>query len=111
MYESVERSLNKLKESLDAGLHLNNPATMGKKIENYEAKKVHYGPAIERVLSIIEKGVKDRLTVNGEILRLHSDMQHKWDTLKEQMNDLDSNTISGSTSELSYSYQQTSKTI
>ncbi|PQE19963.1 hypothetical protein CJF31_00006506 [Rutstroemia sp. NJR-2017a BVV2] len=89
MYESVERSLNKLKESLDAGVHLNNPATMGKKIENYEAKKVHYGPAIERVLSIIEKGVKDRLTVNGEILRLHSDMQHKWDTLKEQMNELD----------------------
>ncbi|KAM3089187.1 hypothetical protein ACMFMG_000798 [Clarireedia jacksonii] len=89
MYESVERSLNKLTESLDAGVHLNNPATMSKKIENYEAKKVHYGPAIERVLSIIEKGVKDRLTVNGEILRLHSDMQHKWDTLKEQMNELD----------------------
>jgi len=50
---------------------------------------MHYGPAIERVLSIIEKGVKDRLTVNGEILRLHSDMQRKWETLKEQMNELD----------------------
>ncbi|KAJ8069939.1 hypothetical protein OCU04_000347 [Sclerotinia nivalis] len=89
MYESVERSCAKLKESLDNGVHLNNPATMGKKIESYEAKKVHYGPAIERVLSIIEKGVKDRLTVNGEILRLHSDMQQKWDSLKDQMNELD----------------------
>ncbi|QSZ35441.1 hypothetical protein DSL72_008311 [Monilinia vaccinii-corymbosi] len=89
MYESVERSCAKLKESLDNGVHLNNPATMGKKIESYEAKKMHYGPAIERVLSIIEKGVKDRLTVNGEILRLHSDMQRKWDSLKGQMNELD----------------------
>ncbi|KAF7958451.1 hypothetical protein EAE96_001999 [Botrytis aclada] len=89
MYESVERSCAKLKESLDTGVHLNNPATMGKKIESYEAKKMHYGPAIERVLSIIEKGVKDRLTVNGEILRLHSDMQQRWDSLKDQMNELD----------------------
>ena len=89
MYESVERSLSKLRECVDQGLHLNNPSTMGKKIESYEAKKTHYGPAIERVLSIIEKGVKDRLTVNGEILRLHSDMQHKWEKLKEQLHELD----------------------
>ncbi|TAQ90479.1 hypothetical protein B7494_g1177 [Chlorociboria aeruginascens] len=89
LYESVDRSLKKLKEAVDAGEHLENPAATGKKIESYEAKKVHYGPAIERVLSIIEKGVKDRLTVNGEILRLHSDMQHKWDALKEQMNEMD----------------------
>jgi hypothetical protein len=89
MYESVDRSLTKLKEAVDGGVHLNNPATMGKKIESYEAKKMHYGPAIDRVLSIIEKGVKDRLTVNGEILRLHSDMQHKWEALQEQMHDLD----------------------
>ena len=89
MYESVDRSLVKLKESVENGTHLNNPASMGKKIESYEAKKMHYGPAIERVLSIIDKGVQDRLTVNGEITRLHSDMQRKWDTLKEQMNELD----------------------
>ena len=89
MYESVDRSLTKLREAVDSGVHLNNPATMGKKIESYEAKKMHYGPAIDRVLSIIEKGVKDRLTVNGEILRLHSDMQHKWEALKDQMHELD----------------------
>lgn len=89
MYESVDRSLVKLKESIENGSHLNNPASMGKRIESYEAKKMHYGPAIERVLSIIDKGLKDRLTVNGEITRLHSDMQRKWDTLKEQMNELD----------------------
>ncbi|KUJ22601.1 KAR9-domain-containing protein [Mollisia scopiformis] len=89
MYESVDRSVVKLKEAVDAGTHLENPASMGKKIESYEAKKLHYGPAIERVLSIIERGVKDRLTVNGEILRLHSEMQRKWEALKEQMAELD----------------------
>jgi hypothetical protein len=91
MYESVDRSVVKLKEAVDAGGHLENPASMAKKIESYEAKKMHYGPAIERVLSIIERGVKDRLTVNGEILRLHSEMQKKWQNLKTQMTSLDAN--------------------
>lgn len=89
MYESVDRSLVKLKEAVDAGVQLQNPALMGKKIESYENKKMHYGPAIERVLSIIERGVKDRLTVNGEIVRLHSEMQRKWEALKEQISELD----------------------
>lgn len=91
MYESVDRSVVKLKEALDAGAHLENPAVMSKKIESYEAKRTHYGPAIERVLGIIERGVKDRLTVNGEILRLHSEMQKKWEDLKQEMTDLDAN--------------------
>lgn len=89
MYESVERSVSKLNESVDADVHLNNPATMAKRIESYEDKKMHYGPAIEKVLAIVEKGVKDRLTVNGEILRLHSEMERKWSTIKEQMSELD----------------------
>lgn len=89
MYESVERSLAKLKEGVDAGMHLTNQPVMAKKIESYEAKKTHYGPAIERVLLIIDRGVKDRLTVNGEILRLHAEMQTKWEGLKNQMADMD----------------------
>ncbi|KAK3695329.1 cortical protein KAR9-domain-containing protein [Podospora appendiculata] len=89
MYESVERGAARLKEAIDAGMHLTNQPMMSKTIENYEAKKTHYGPAIERVLSIIDKGVKDRLTVNGEILRLHTEMQAKWQELRERMADLD----------------------
>lgn len=90
MYESVERSVARLREGLDAGMHLTNQPMMSKKIESYEAKKTHYGPAIERVLGIIDKGVKDRLTVNGEILRLHAEMQGKWQDLKENMAEIDS---------------------
>ncbi len=89
MYESVERSVARLKEAVDAGMHLTNQPMMSKKIESYEAKKTHYGPAIERVLGIIDKGVKDRLTVNGEILRLHAEMQVKWEELKERMAEMD----------------------
>ncbi|KAI1436733.1 KAR9-domain-containing protein [Xylaria sp. CBS 124048] len=89
LVESVDRSMAKLRESVDQGLHLSNPPVMGKKIENYEAKKMHYGPAIERVLSIIDKGVKDRLTVNGEILRFHTEIQSRWEDLKQQMTDMD----------------------
>lgn len=85
MIDSVDRSMAKLREAADQGLQLSSPTAMGKKIENYEAKKVHYGPAIERVLSIIDKGVKDRLTVNGEILRLHNELQSRWEELRESM--------------------------
>ncbi|KAI0470283.1 KAR9-domain-containing protein [Xylaria cf. heliscus] len=90
LVESVDRSMMKLRESVDQGLQFSNPPVMGKKIENYEAKKMHYGPAIERVLSIIDKGVKDRLTVNGEILRFHTEIQSRWEDLKRQMRDIDS---------------------
>ncbi|KAI8965260.1 KAR9-domain-containing protein [Daldinia sp. FL1419] len=85
MIESVDRSMGKVYEAVDQGLHHSNPTTMSKKIENYEAKKMHYGPAIERVLSIIDKGVKDRLTVNGEILRLHNELEAKWEEVRESM--------------------------
>ncbi|WYZ34812.1 hypothetical protein EsH8_I_001088 [Colletotrichum jinshuiense] len=89
MIESVERSMIKLRDAVDTGLHLSSPPTMSKKIESYDAKKTHYGPAIERVLAIIDKGVKDRLTVNGEILRLHAEMQSKWDSIKDEMREMD----------------------
>jgi hypothetical protein len=89
MYESVERSVARLKEAVEAGMHLTNQPMMSKKIESYDAKKTHYGPAIERVLAIIDKGVKDRLTVNGEILRLNTEMQAKWEELKDRMADMD----------------------
>ncbi|KAI0409670.1 KAR9-domain-containing protein [Xylaria palmicola] len=89
LVESVDRSMTKLRESVEQRLQFSNPPAMGKKIENYEAKKMHYGPAIERVLSIIDKGVKDRLTVNGEILRFHTEIQCRWEDLKRQMKDID----------------------
>ena len=89
MCESISRSFVKLKEGIDTGEHQFNMAGLGKKIESFEAKVQHYGPAIERVLAIIDKGVLDRLTVNGEILRLQSDMKRRWAALQEDVRDME----------------------
>ncbi|TKA21821.1 hypothetical protein B0A50_08583 [Salinomyces thailandicus] len=89
MCDSIVRSYTKLREAIDLDeQHINAPA-YAKKVENYEAKKLHYGPAIERVLAIIDRGVLDRLTVNGEILRLQSDMKRRWQGLQVDMSDMD----------------------
>ncbi|KAK3068159.1 hypothetical protein LTR53_014494 [Teratosphaeriaceae sp. CCFEE 6253] len=89
MCESIARSYNKLRDGVDTGEHLKDPTSFTKKTENYEQKKIHYGPAIERVLAIIDRGVLDRLTVNGEILRLQSDMKRRWSALQADMRDMD----------------------
>ena len=74
MCESVERSISKVQEGIESGFHQSNPAAFANRVEGFQAKRMHYSPAIDRVLGIIRKGLKDRLTVNGEILRLQSDM-------------------------------------
>ncbi|KAF2457662.1 karyogamy protein, partial [Lineolata rhizophorae] len=89
MCESVSRSLAKLREAIEDGSHHTNLPATAKKIESYEAKKMHYGPAIERVLAIIDRGVNDRLTVNGEVLRLQADMRRRWEELGEEMKGMD----------------------
>lgn len=89
MCESVERSVSKLQEAIDGGIQHNNPAALTKRAENFEAKKVHYGSAIERVLSIIQKGINDRLTVNGEVIRLLADLRARYEALQDKMNAMD----------------------
>ncbi|KAJ3734979.1 hypothetical protein DFJ43DRAFT_1059886 [Lentinula guzmanii] len=41
--------------------------------DSFEAKKKHYMPATSKVLAIIDKGVRDRVTKNGETLRRHAE--------------------------------------
>ncbi|PGG97719.1 hypothetical protein AJ80_09654 [Polytolypa hystricis UAMH7299] len=89
MFESVERSVNKLQDAIDTGTHHSNPAGLVKKIESFEGKKKHYSPAIDRVLSIIQKGINDRLTVNGEIIRLLADLKARSESLQDRMAAMD----------------------
>ncbi|KAK2831964.1 hypothetical protein FQN49_006992, partial [Arthroderma sp. PD_2] len=89
MCESVERSVSKLQEAIEGGIQHNNPTALAKRAENFEAKKVHYGSAIERVLSIIQKGINDRLTVNGEIIRLLADLTARFDALQSAVHSMD----------------------
>ena len=89
MCESVGRGINKLCDALDGNTQPGIPAALSKKISDYEAKKNNYGPAIQKVLTVIDKGVKDRLTVNGEVLRIHSDTRALWAELEIQIKEVD----------------------
>jgi hypothetical protein len=90
MCESITRSFQKLHDSIDAHEIHTSPMAVKSKVENYEQKRRHYGPAIERVLAIIDRGVTDRLTVNGEILRLQGDMKRRWAVLQSSMREIQS---------------------
>lgn len=54
-------------------------------LESYEAKKKHYMPATSKVLSIIDRGVRDRVTKNGETLRRHSESAQRWTSLRDRI--------------------------
>ena len=89
MCDSVERSVTKVQEAVNDGFQRTNPGALAKRIESFEAKKMHYAPAITRVLGIIQKGLKDRLTVNGEILRLHTELSSRMRGLTDAMEGLE----------------------
>ena len=46
-------------------------------------------PATTKVLSIIDKGVQERVTKNGECLRRHAESTQRWHGLKERINRTD----------------------
>ncbi|KIY49982.1 hypothetical protein FISHEDRAFT_65078 [Fistulina hepatica ATCC 64428] len=54
-------------------------------LDSFEAKKKHYMPATSKVLSIIDKGVRDRVTKNGETLRRHAESAQRWKNLRERI--------------------------
>lgn len=112
MIESVERSLNKLRDAVnvweESGGRIDKD--LAQRMQNYEAKRVHYGvyillkglrlgkllmsfeqtgSAIDRALGLISKGVRDRITVNGEIIRLETAMRTRWKNLEASMADME----------------------
>lgn len=42
------------------------------------AKVKYYSPAVERVLKILGKGISERSTKNGEVLRKFGEMKNRW---------------------------------
>ncbi|CCM01805.1 uncharacterized protein FIBRA_03872 [Fibroporia radiculosa] len=58
-------------------------------LDSFEAKKKHYMPATAKVLSIIDKGVQDRVTKNGECLRRHAESTQRWRNLQERISRTD----------------------
>ncbi|KAJ3565796.1 hypothetical protein NP233_g7421 [Leucocoprinus birnbaumii] len=58
-------------------------------LDSYEAKKKHYMPATSKVLAIIDKGVQERVTKNGETLRRHAESAQRWRNLRERISRTD----------------------
>ncbi|KZV68219.1 hypothetical protein PENSPDRAFT_23549 [Peniophora sp. CONT] len=54
-------------------------------LDSFEAKKKHYMPTTTKVLGIIDKGVQDRVTKNGECLRRHGESTSRWKALRERI--------------------------
>lgn len=46
-------------------------------------------PSVSKILSVVDKGVRDRVTKNGECLRLHAEMRQRWHNLRERINRID----------------------
>lgn len=90
MIKSVKKSLDHVDEAVENNVHLRHSPSTTRKIEQYEARKQHYMPAIERVLLILDRGVKNRLTVNGEISRLEENIRSRWRTLQHEIKHMDS---------------------
>ncbi|PIL25147.1 hypothetical protein GSI_13036 [Ganoderma sinense ZZ0214-1] len=111
MMSSLEKAVNRCqdfmwqvqKRGLDENLNASNSSSAGRGdrtsvnyetfttlLESFEAKKKHYMPATTKVLSIIDKGVQDRVTKNGECLRRHAECTQRWRNLKERISRTDS---------------------
>ncbi|TBU42812.1 hypothetical protein BD309DRAFT_962108 [Dichomitus squalens] len=111
MMSSLEKAVNRCqdfmwqvqKRGLDENLNASNSSSSGRSdraslnyetfialLESFEAKKKHYMPATTKVLSIIDKGVQDRVTKNGECLRRHAECTQRWRNLKERISRTDS---------------------
>ncbi|CDO69635.1 hypothetical protein BN946_scf184851.g23 [Trametes cinnabarina] len=109
MMSSLEKAVNRCqdflwqvqKRGLDESLTASSVSSSGRSdkpltfetftaiVDSYEAKKKHYMPATTKVLSIIDKGVQDRVTKNGECLRRHAECSQRWRNLKERISRTD----------------------
>src|SRR5438552_10991785 len=54
-------------------------------IEHYFAKKTYYPAAINRVLGVLDRGYKHRVTFNGEIGRNYDDLCDRWNEIQCQI--------------------------
>lgn len=53
--------------------------------QSLHAKRSYYSPSCDRVLNILSKGIADRKTKNGEVLRKHGEMKLRWRNLLERI--------------------------
>ncbi|KAF2742669.1 karyogamy protein [Sporormia fimetaria CBS 119925] len=85
MYNSLMKSIQRLQQAIDE----NDEEKLGSRISTYKDKKEHYPPSMKRVLELIDIEMKNRSTVNGEILRIQQDVRQKVADLERETADMD----------------------
>jgi hypothetical protein len=83
MMDSVSRSM------LALNAYLPDSSPPFELIEHYLAKKTYYPTAINRVLGVLDRGYKHRVTFNGEIGRNYDDLRDRWVQIQCDMRKLD----------------------
>lgn len=86
MYDSLMKSIQRLRQAIDE----NDEEKLGSRISTYKDKREHYPPSMKRVLELIDIEMKNRSTVNGEILRIQQDVRQKVSDLEQETKDMDS---------------------
>ncbi|KAF2794051.1 KAR9-domain-containing protein [Melanomma pulvis-pyrius CBS 109.77] len=85
MYDSLMKSIQRLRQAIDE----NDEDKLGTRISTYKDKREHYPPSMKRVLELIDIEMRNRSTVNGEILRIQQDVRQKVADLELQIKDMD----------------------
>ena len=83
MMDSIKRSM------MSVSAYLPDAAPPFDLIEHYIAKKTYYPAAINRVLGVLDRGYKHRVTFNGEIGRNYDDLRDRWDEIQRQVRKMD----------------------
>ena len=81
MYDSLMKSIQRLRQAIDEG----DDEKLGSRISTYKDKREHYPPSMKRVLELIDIEMRNRSTVNGEILRIQQDVREKVADLEHQI--------------------------
>ncbi|ORY77406.1 cortical protein KAR9-domain-containing protein [Protomyces lactucae-debilis] len=79
MMESLERTAKRLGAAPFKGVDAEKLATA------FEMKAEHYGKAIPAVLNIMHAGVKNRATLNGEVIRGYDLLLQRWHALEKEI--------------------------
>ncbi|KAL8277002.1 hypothetical protein RQP46_010637 [Phenoliferia psychrophenolica] len=81
----------------DSGAYFGDPASMQPLLSSFvalhrslHAKIKYYSPACDRVLKILGKGIADRSTKNGEVLRRFGEMKQRWRNLLDRIGRIES---------------------
>ncbi|KAF2195099.1 KAR9-domain-containing protein [Zopfia rhizophila CBS 207.26] len=85
MFDSLMKSIQRLRQAIDES----DEEKLGSRISTYNDKREHYPPSMKRVLELIDIEMKNRSTVNGEILRIQQDVRQKVSDLEQEIKDMD----------------------